>query len=586
MGTSGKNALSLGVGAARLRLGAATLAVLAVFGSAEATGDQRVISLYHIHTKERLEVLYKKNGKYIPEALDKINWILRDWRKNEKTEMDPKTIDIAWEMHAELGSREPIHIISGYRSRSTNNMLRRTVGGQASQSQHITGKAMDIAFPDVPIRRLRYSAMIRERGGVGYYPTSAIPFVHVDSARVRHWPRMTHDELALLFPDGSRHRSSDGRSVEPGDAQRARRRHPDLAQEVALFNDIRSGAKAPTLLASADASIVPAADNEDRAATSDEALPWAGGAQPVKAPEPKLAMRPPKLALASAPLPVEKPVAEPRSDDGTAAAGAAPAAPAPAKSETAKSEPGAPTRQLAALDLSPALIWKASPRAPEPRAPEPRLVKEPKLVERSSTFKPGISAIDRQGLDKLVTLAAYTPLEPAPKLLSEPKLAERPAAGVDETPARESVTRGDSEPPSPPAEAVAELDASEGGGDIGRFSRPAAWITAPEFDEDHPDELAYQPFPIGPLLTATASPDDPALARMVAPDPQRTLDMIDDEGRVLPMRLRPGLKTAKLLWAQEFQGGAVDLATLEQLASEPPRAGGTVAERAVRTSQR
>ena len=71
----------------------------------------------------------------------------------------------------------------------TNEMLRKTRGGQASQSQHITGKAVDIAFPDVPVKQMRYSAMIRERGGVGYYPTSGIPFVHVDTSRVRHWPR-------------------------------------------------------------------------------------------------------------------------------------------------------------------------------------------------------------------------------------------------------------------------------------------------------------------------------------------------------------------------------------------------------------
>ena len=77
------------------------------------------------------------------------------------------------------------YVISGYRSRDTNEMLRRTVGGQASQSRHILGKAADVHFPDVPLRMLRYSALIRERGGVGYYPTS--DFVHVDVGRVRTW---------------------------------------------------------------------------------------------------------------------------------------------------------------------------------------------------------------------------------------------------------------------------------------------------------------------------------------------------------------------------------------------------------------
>ena len=86
----------------------------------------------------------------------------------------------------------------------TNDMLRRTVGGQASESRHILGKAADVHFPDVPLKNLRYSALIRERGGVGYYPTSALPFVHVDTDRVRAWPRLPRYELALLFPRAGR----------------------------------------------------------------------------------------------------------------------------------------------------------------------------------------------------------------------------------------------------------------------------------------------------------------------------------------------------------------------------------------------
>ena len=156
---------------------------------------QRTLSLYNIHNKETLTSVYKKDGKYVPEEMQKINWILRDWRKDEATTMAPELIDLLWEIHSELGSREPIHIISGYRSRGTNEMLRRTVGGQASESRHILGKAADVHFPDVPIRMLRYSALIREKGGVGYYPTSAIPFVHVDVDRVRAWPRLPRAEL-------------------------------------------------------------------------------------------------------------------------------------------------------------------------------------------------------------------------------------------------------------------------------------------------------------------------------------------------------------------------------------------------------
>ena len=205
----------------------------------------RTISLYNIHTKETLTVQYMKDGKRIPKAMDQINWILRDFRKDEKTEMDPDLIDLLWEVHTELGSAEPINIISGYRSRETNEMLRKTVGGQASQSRHILGKAADVSFPDVPVKRLRYSALIRERGGVGYYPTSATPFVHMDTDRVRAWPRLPRTELALLFPSGrTQHVPDDGEPLTKDDVIKARAGNSALVAEVAAFNDLRTRAKA------------------------------------------------------------------------------------------------------------------------------------------------------------------------------------------------------------------------------------------------------------------------------------------------------------------------------------------------------
>ncbi len=225
------------------------LALAAAFGLAgdaitgPSSGD-RTISFYHIHTQERLTVTYKKGGEYVPDAMKQIDWILRDWRKNESVRMDPATIDLAWEMYNELGASEPINIISGYRSPATNAMLRKTRGGQASKSQHMSGKAIDIAFPDVPLRRMRYSAMIRERGGVGYYPTSGIPFVHIDSARVRAWPRMPRLELALLFPSGhTQHMPAKGGPITRADVTEAQAKNRELAVQLAEFHDERRSPK-------------------------------------------------------------------------------------------------------------------------------------------------------------------------------------------------------------------------------------------------------------------------------------------------------------------------------------------------------
>lgn len=210
-----------------------------------AANNERKIALYSIHTKETLDIVYRRNGKRLPAAMKQINWIMRDWRQNEATTMDPKLVDLLWEIHNELGSHEPIHIISGYRSRKTNNMLRKTRGGQAKKSRHILGKAVDVHFPDIPVKQLRYSALIRERGGVGYYPTSAIPFVHVDTGRVRHWPRMPRHELALLFPSGrSKHVPRGGRLTRK-DVLQARKKHKGLAVQIAAFHDFRRQPKAP-----------------------------------------------------------------------------------------------------------------------------------------------------------------------------------------------------------------------------------------------------------------------------------------------------------------------------------------------------
>lgn len=183
------------------------------------TDSKRTISIHNIHTKETITVTYKVDGKYVSAAMKKINHIMRDWRRNESRVMRKDLIDLMWEIHNQLGSKKAIYLISGYRSRKTNNKLRKTRGGQARFSRHILGMAADIHFPDIPVRELRDSALIRERGGVGYYPTSGLPFVHVDVGRVRHWPRLSRPQLASLFPSGrTKHRPRGGRPITKADA--------------------------------------------------------------------------------------------------------------------------------------------------------------------------------------------------------------------------------------------------------------------------------------------------------------------------------------------------------------------------------
>ncbi len=167
-----------------------------------AAGETRTLSLYHVHTKESLVITYKRNGRYLPSALEKINFIMRDWRKNQSTAIDPKTVDLMWELHADLGSKAPIHIICGFRSASTNAMLKKIGRNVARQSMHISGKAIDLYFPDVPVAKLRGSAIVRQAGGVGYYPRSGVSgFVHIDSGNVRYWPRPSATQMADIHRD-------------------------------------------------------------------------------------------------------------------------------------------------------------------------------------------------------------------------------------------------------------------------------------------------------------------------------------------------------------------------------------------------
>jgi uncharacterized protein YcbK (DUF882 family) len=540
----------LGVKAGKLTcrfpsLGAAALAALVSQAAVAHAGDDRTISFFHIHTKETLTIQYKKDGRFLPDAIEKINWIMRDWRQNKAIPIDPNTVDIIWEMHRELGSQQPVSIICGYRSPATNSMLRKTRGGQASQSQHMTGKAIDIAFPDVPVKRLRYSAMIRERGGVGYYPTSGIPFVHVDTARVRHWPRMIRDELALLFPAGrSKHEPADGRPITPADVKSARERRKDLAAEVSQFYALRDSPKAPIQVGAAPSA-------------TPEPAPTVVASLPVP-PQPTLAARPPsphQRMTVGAPTPLP---------------GAAPEAMPSVVALTSDRNPQAPQVALAkAAAEDPGIVV------------QPKLVAKPKPVDRPSKFVAKLPEGDRTRLDMLVKLASLDEKAAAPPAVKPALItgstSMKTASLMPDWPFSKGAQKN--APASMPAAAVLH-PFGEGSADW-----RSAWSVAPEYDEDHPDELSYRPFALAPFLTETASFDDPALVAMVHPEVSQTLDLMDDEGPVLPMRFGAGQVETAMAWAQEFSGEAVDLDALAAAAA-PDASRPQLVSRAVKTLPR
>ena len=196
-----------GLSAARTVYSCGLALLIFLFGSkalqnAVAEGDTRSISMHHLHTGEDITINYKRDGRYDESALEKLNWFLRDWRRSEQTRMDPHLIDLVWEVQREAATKEPIQVVCGYRSPQTNAMLRRHSHGVARLSQHMLGHAMDFYIPGIPLEKLREIGLRLQRGGVGFYPESGSPFVHMDTGDVRMWPRMTHEELARVFPDG------------------------------------------------------------------------------------------------------------------------------------------------------------------------------------------------------------------------------------------------------------------------------------------------------------------------------------------------------------------------------------------------
>ena len=220
------------------QLGLTSALLLAGMGTvhdATALNETRTLSFHHTHSGEDLTVTFKRDGRFDEEALKQLNHFLRDWRTQEQTTMDPHLFDIIWEAYHDVDGKKPIQIISAYRSPETNAMLRHRSAhsGVARFSQHMLGHAMDFYIPDVPLEQIRYAGLRLQRGGVGFYPTSGSPFVHLDTGNIRHWPRMTHDQLARVFPDGRTvHIPTDGVPLKGYELARAdvERRGDDAAR--------------------------------------------------------------------------------------------------------------------------------------------------------------------------------------------------------------------------------------------------------------------------------------------------------------------------------------------------------------------
>lgn len=169
-----------------LKSAAWLLPATALPGMSMATVPQtRRLRFSHCHTSEKLDVVYNEAGVYLPDALDEINGLLRDFRSGEVHPIDKGLLDMLFELQTRTGG-DVYEIISGYRSPATNEMLRKNGGGGvARRSYHMRGMAMDVRLRGVETAQLQKAALALKAGGVGYYPKS--DFVHLDTGRVRFW---------------------------------------------------------------------------------------------------------------------------------------------------------------------------------------------------------------------------------------------------------------------------------------------------------------------------------------------------------------------------------------------------------------
>jgi uncharacterized protein YcbK (DUF882 family) len=431
---------------------AALVAALSVPSGAplHAAGDTRTLHLHNIHTHEDLSITYKKDGRYDEAALKRLNAFLRDWRQEREIRMDPQLFDMLWEVHREVKATGPIHIVCGYRSPETNAMLRQRSRGVAKTSLHMQGKAIDFSIPSANVADVRAAALRIQGGGVGYYPTSGIPFVHMDVGNVRHWPRMTREQLAKIFPDGRTvHIPADGNPL-PG-------------YELALA-DLQNGNRrpaSPTRSRSLIAALF--GQTQDTEEESDNVAISQSPAAQHREPKPQPAAAPATQVAAvvppAEPAPVPLPRARPTYEVATAESRPAPA-PAPRRTEAVN---------LAALTPNQIVnlrgFWEGLPDAP-PDLPKPAT--DQAMQNQTNARALLASSLAAAGREVTASVGPFAPPDRVPPEVALAYAAQ--ADGRDGRAAAARVTRATSEATKPAA-----LIATKGSASIA--IKPAEIIT-------------------------------------------------------------------------------------------------------------
>jgi uncharacterized protein YcbK (DUF882 family) len=385
------------------RIGLAAALLLAGAGSvhnAAALNETKTLSFHHTHSGEDLTVTFKRDGRYDEAALKQLNHFLRDWRTQDETVMDRHLFDILWEVYRDVDAKQPIQIISSYRSPATNAMLRRRSSGVARFSQHMLGHAMDFYIPGVPLEQIRFAGLRLQRGGVGFYPTSGSPFVHLDTGSIRHWPRMTHDQLARVFPDGKTvHLPTDGTPLKGYELAKAeierRGSGDDAGSKPNFFAALFKGKSAAPTASDEDDEGAPAPTAKPAAATVVAAA--AKPVEPVPTPraKPQIATA---IQLASADAQI---VAPPKPKP-------APVADKPAVGKPFDGKPETPADIINARGF-----WDDVPAAPQQATPAQVAALKARQALAAATDPQPTASVSNAALQALAFAPAASPVDRA-----------------------------------------------------------------------------------------------------------------------------------------------------------------------------
>ena len=147
---------------------------------------ERVLSLAHTHTGERLVTPYFADGRYLDDGLQRLRGFLRDFRTGDLHAIDPALFDVLHDLQLATGAQGPFQVISGYRSPATNAALRERSTGVAGHSLHVEGRAIDVRLAGVKSDTCCATPRSSSPAAASA-TTSASDFVHVDTGHVRRW---------------------------------------------------------------------------------------------------------------------------------------------------------------------------------------------------------------------------------------------------------------------------------------------------------------------------------------------------------------------------------------------------------------